>query len=126
LTHDARRTLKLNFGGETAYHAVLSFVDAGYGFDSIFAASDVLAMAAIHALQARDLNVPKKVSVVGYDNIAAAATSTPSLTTIDQNIKLGGEMMVDLLMRKMAGEHVASTLTPTRLVIRQSCGAPSA
>lgn len=114
--------LRLAFGGNTTFDAVCALVDEGRAFDAIFAASDVLAITAIHALAARGLKVPEDVSVVGYDNIGQAALTTPPLTTIDQNIQLGGEIMVDLLLRKIAGERVRSTMTPTRLMIRGSCG----
>jgi len=120
---DEKLVLQINFGGETTYSAVKDLVSEGREFDAVFAASDVLAMAAIQALQSEGLNVPRDVSVVGFDNVGQAALSTPALTTISQNIAQGGEMMVDLLMRKIAGERVESAFTPTDLVIRQSCGA---
>ena len=122
LTHDPDLILKLNFGGSMTFDAVRAVVDQGRAFDAIFAASDVLAMAAIQALQSQGLRVPDDVAVVGYDDIGQAAMSTPSLTTINQNIKLGGEIMVDLLLRKITGEKVRSRLTPTQLVVRDSCG----
>lgn len=122
LSHDPDLLLKLSFGGSTTFDSVRSFVDRGRSFDAVFGASDVLAMAAIQALQSQGLHVPQDVSVVGYDDIGQAAMSTPALTTINQNIKLGGEIMVDLLLRKIAGEKVRSKLTPTQLVIRESCG----
>lgn len=125
LRHNSQLILKQNFGGSTTVGAVQALVDAGTQFDAIFAASDVLAIAAIHALGSRGLTVPSDVSVVGYDDIGQAALATPALTTINQNIALGGEMMVDLLLRKIAGERVRSKLTPTQLVIRGSCGGAS-
>lgn len=115
--------LDLNFGGQGTFQAVTALVEAGTRFDAVFAASDVLAIAAIHALHARGLNVPEDVAVVGYDNIGQAPMATPPLTTIDQHIALGGEMMVDMLLQKIAGETPASILTPTTLIVRQSCGA---
>lgn len=122
ITCDNELILNLNFGGDTAFKKISEYCQTGLKFDAIFAASDVLAMSAIHALNAQDLRVPEDVSVVGYDDIGQAAMMTPSLTTVDQNIAKGGEMMVDLLLRKISGETVASAMTPTRLVVRKSCG----
>jgi DNA-binding LacI/PurR family transcriptional regulator len=110
----------LNFGGETTYRAVLDLIDSKARFDGIVAASDVLAMAAMHALRARGLDIPRDVAVVGYDNIGQSAMTNPPLTTIDQHIKLGGERMVELLLRKIDGRTAASTLLPTTLVVRES------
>lgn len=114
--------LKLNFGGVTAFTDIKAFISEGHQFDAIFAASDVLAMAAIHALRSLGRTVPYDVSVVGYDDVGQAAMSTPPLTTINQNIAQGGEMMVEMLLRKIKGQSVESAYTPTKLVIRQSCG----
>lgn len=123
ISYDPSYVLKLNFGGQSAFNAVLDFIDKGHAFDAIFAASDVLAMAAIHALQSRGISIPQDVSIVGYDDIGQAQLSTPPLTTINQNITQGGEIMVDLLLAKITGKAVKSQFTNTELIIRQSCGA---
>jgi DNA-binding LacI/PurR family transcriptional regulator len=118
----ADETLRLNveFGAASVFDMLLDFMKNGPQFDAIFAASDVLAMTAILALQAKKRRVPDDVAVVGYDNIGQSRLSSPPLTTIDQNIAAGGALLVDLLLRKLAGEDVSSQLTPTRLIVRQS------
>lgn len=122
LAHDPKLTVPLNFGGETAYRAVLELIDSKARFDAVVAASDVLAISAMHALQARGLAIPGDVAIVGYDNIGQSAMTNPPLTTVDQHIKLGGERMVELLLRKIAGKTATSELLPTTLVVRGSCG----
>ncbi len=120
LAADPRLRLGVEFGGASVFEAVSAFIETGLRFDAIFAASDVLAMAAVLAVQAKGLSVPQDVAVVGYDNIGQSRLSSPPLTTIDQNIAAGGRLLVDLLLRKLAGEEVASQLTPTRLIVRGS------
>ncbi len=122
MEHAPELILELDFSGLTAFEKLISFHKGGANFDAVFAASDVLAIAAIHALRACDLSVPDDVSVVGYDDIGQAKILTPSLTTINQNISLGGELLVDLLLKKVAGEKVESAVTPTKLIVRESCG----
>lgn len=117
---DQSLRLDVEFGGASVFEALLDFIDAGNAFDAIFAASDVLAMTAMMALQARGRSIPEDVAVVGYDNIGQAALSTPPLSTIDQDIAAGGVLLVDLLLRQLAGEDVESQLTPTRLIVRSS------
>jgi DNA-binding LacI/PurR family transcriptional regulator len=112
--------VRSSFDGHEAYRQTLALCESAHSFDAIFAASDVLAIAAIHAVQSKDLRVPEDVAVVGYDNIGQAAMISPGLTTIDQNIKLGGEILVNTLIEKIAGNPVSATLTPTKLVIRGS------
>lgn len=119
---DRSLVLKLNFGGEAAFERIKDFVSEGPQFDAIFAASDVLAMSAIHALRSLGKSVPRDVSIVGYDDVGQAAMSTPPLTTINQNISQGGDMMVEMLLRKIDGKQVESAYTPTTLIVRQSCG----
>ncbi|WP_371398256.1 LacI family DNA-binding transcriptional regulator [Fretibacter rubidus] len=121
--YDPNAILKLNFGGQSAFDAVVVYIESGQDFDAVFAASDVLAMAAIHALRSKNKSIPEDVSVVGYDNIGQAAMSTPSLTTINQNIAQGGQLMVDLLLKKIKGKKASSQFTTTELIVRGSCGA---
>ncbi len=112
--------INCTFDGHEAYDKIVRLSQNMSKFDAIFAASDVLAFAAIHAVQSAGLRVPEDVAVVGYDNIGQAAMITPGLTTIDQNIALGGQIMVNALIDKIAGKLVTGTLTPTKLVIRGS------
>ena len=79
-------------------------------------------MAALMALNGRGVRVPEDVAVVGYDNISQAGMATPSLTTIDQNIERGGQLMVEKLLAQLHGETTQSELTPTRLIVRESSG----
>lgn len=112
--------IEAEFGARSAYEDMLALIDSGTRFDAVFAASDVLAISAQLAIAARGLSVPEDVAVVGYDNISQSRMTSPSLTTIDQNITAGGRLMVDLLLRKLAGDEVESQMTQTRLVVRGS------
>lgn len=124
-THPESLVVPASFGGERAYKLILNWIEGGVEFDSVFASSDLLAMVTIQALQATGRSAPKDVSVIGYDDIGQASLVTPSLSTISQNIKLGGATLVDLLLRSIAGETVQSVLTPTDLIVRESCGGKS-
>jgi DNA-binding LacI/PurR family transcriptional regulator len=120
LKHDGKLVLPLSFGAVNAVRDVAELMKSGVRFDAVFAASDVLAIAAIHAIKGEGLGIPEDVSVIGYDNVGQAAMTAPPLTTIDQNIALGGELLVDLLLRKIRGEKVSSRMTPTDLIVRKS------
>ncbi len=92
------------------------------GFDAVFAASDLLAMAAIGALRQQGLGVPEDVLVAGYDDIALAEHFIPPLTTVAQPIGEAGRVLVELLLAQLAGERVGSRMLTTALVRRQSSG----
>ena len=59
-------------------------------------------------------------AVVGYDNIALTAYSSPPLTTISQDIHRAGTVLVSSLLRLINGETVEDTLLPSELVIRST------
>ncbi len=103
--------------------SVQMLLSRGVQFDAIFAASDLLAIGALRALANAGLRVPEQVSVVGFDDIPTASFVNPGLTTVMQDTKLAGEMLVDRVLRQIRGEQVESAMLPAQLVIRRSCGA---
>ena len=107
---------------ESGYQAAQKLLASGEKFDAIFAASDLIAIGAMRALQEQGLNIPDDVAVVGFDDIQIAGCINPPLTTAKQNTKLAGELLVDKLLALIQGEDVSTQLMPTSLVIRKSCG----
>ncbi|WP_027330102.1 LacI family DNA-binding transcriptional regulator [Marinimicrobium agarilyticum] len=95
----------------------------GAKFDAVFGASDLIAIGAIQGLEAAGMTVPADVAVVGFDDIPAASYTHPPLTTVQQNTKLAGELLVDNLLKMIEGEKPESFLLPTDLIVRGSCGA---
>jgi DNA-binding LacI/PurR family transcriptional regulator len=108
---------------QVGYRALQSLRERGVEFDAVFAASDLLAIGAIHALADAGIRVPEEVAVVGFDDIPMASFASPALTTVLQNTKLAGEILVDRLLRQIRGEPAESAMLPAELVIRRSCGA---
>ena len=117
--------LRVGFGHEVreTVPRIHELLERGIRFDGVFAASDALAIAAMDALKQSGLRVPEDVSVIGYDDVAQAALARPALTTISQNIARGGELLVETLLAKLDGKATESTMTPTELIVRESCGA---
>jgi DNA-binding LacI/PurR family transcriptional regulator len=79
-------------------------------------------MGVLRALRQAQISVPDDVAVVGYDNIAVSAYTTPSLTTVQQNTKLAGELLVSTLLKAINNEEVEDYLMPADIIVRQSCG----
>jgi DNA-binding LacI/PurR family transcriptional regulator len=120
------RIVPAHLTADTAYEAMRAFITAGAEFDSVFAASDVIAMSAIRALTASGLRVPQDVAVVGYDDISLAAHTNPPLTTVRQDLQRGAKTLVDLLFRRLSGEDTPSATMPAELVVRESSAPASA
>jgi DNA-binding LacI/PurR family transcriptional regulator len=58
--------------------------------------------------------------VIGYDGLPLGELVSPPLTTIDQQLRHGARVMVDLLLKRMAGEPTSSVLIDPHLIQRES------
>ncbi|MFN4020982.1 MAG: LacI family DNA-binding transcriptional regulator [Erythrobacter sp.] len=103
-------------GTEIAEHLA---VHAGK-IDGIFAATDTLAALCLTELRARGIAVPEDIRLVGFDDLPFARQTVPALSTIRQDIAAGARGLVQLLLRRLAGEETESLILPPQLVIRQS------
>lgn len=92
----------------------------GAAIDGIFAATDTLAALCLTELRSRGLAVPDRVTLVGFDDLPIARQTVPPLTTVRQDIAAGARGLVDLLLRRLAGEKTESLVLPPQLVIRQT------
>jgi DNA-binding LacI/PurR family transcriptional regulator len=122
LSPGSARTVPAHLTAETAYEAIRGFIGSGESCDAMFCATDVIAASALRALTASGRRVPRDVAVVGFDDIALAQHANPPLTTVRQDLQRGARLMVDLLLRRLAGEDTPSVTMPAELVIRQSSG----
>lgn len=86
--------------------------------DSLFAASDLLAMGAVRAFIDAKMQVPDTVSVIGYDDSPSAQSFVPPLTTIHQDWQRGGELLALKILELSAGLPSQSEVLATRLVVR--------
>lgn len=108
---------------QSGHDAALALIASGTRFDAIFAACDLTAIGAIRALQDHGLRVPDDIAVVGFDDVPAASLAHPPLTTVQQDCRLAGEILVDALLKRIQNLPADTTALPARLVIRKSCGA---
>jgi DNA-binding LacI/PurR family transcriptional regulator len=96
---------------------------------AIFAGSDMQALGVLRAARESGLEVPRDLSVVGYDDLPLAAWVGPSLTTINQPLTEMAETAVRMVLDIARGTdpHPRSVELGTELVIRESTGpAPQA
>jgi LacI family transcriptional regulator len=109
---------------EVGYVAMKKLLSVGKTFTALFAFNDVSAIGAIRALEESGLRVPADVSVLGFDDIYAAAYHYPPLTTIRQPLFEMGSIAARTLLDKLNGSKESEFLPelsvePT-LVIRAS------
>jgi LacI family transcriptional regulator len=84
-----------------AYAATRVLLERCPDLTAIFAVSDVMAMGAVRALADLGRQVPRDISVVGYDGITAGQYFLPRLTTVRQDIQQLAERGVDALLRSI-------------------------
>lgn len=92
-------------------------------YTAVFAGNDLMAFGAMVALRSRGIEVPREVSVVGFDDIPAAALSYPSLTTVRQPAyDIGRTATTQLLQYVGRGEVPPASrhLLPVELRVRDS------
>jgi LacI family transcriptional regulator len=95
---------------------------------AVFAANDVSAIAVLDVAREMGIDVPGRLSVVGFDNIPESVLCSTPLTTVDQHIHEMGRRAMEMLITLIRHEPVAEDhLTlPTGLVVRGSTAPPAA
>jgi DNA-binding LacI/PurR family transcriptional regulator len=86
----------------SGYEAVRELARRGASFDALCCASDSIAIGAMRALQERGLRLPEDV------------------TTVQQDTKLAGQLLVEALLALILDEPVASQVMPAKLIVRRS------
>ena len=113
---------------EIGYVAAQKILAAKKPFTALFAFNDISAIGAIRALQEAGLRVPEDVSVLGFDDIYAAAFHNPALTTIRQPLFEMGQLAAQTLLQRISqtdgdGEFPLVISVEPKLVVRQSSAA---
>ena len=107
-------------GGALAAERLL---EAGARPTAIFCYNDMTALGALRALRGAGLEVPRDVSVVGFDDILLS--SYLDLTTVRQPKFEMGRLAMEMMLELIDGrENVESITVPGELVVRGSTARP--
>ncbi len=125
LTFDESRL----FEGKFVYDAAYNVLKQKYkkkkdvDFDAVVAENDMMAFAAIDALESIGIKIPEDVKVVGYDDIVQAQTAEISLSTVNQQMEQQGITAAELVWKKANGIDIPKK-TPIKIkpIFRESCG----
>jgi len=111
---------------ETGFEAVRELLRRKRQFTALLAFDDLAAFGAVRALAQAGKNVPKDCSVVGFDDVPAAAFYNPPLTTIRQPMETLGIVATELFLDLVGAFFGKTEFAPVhrkinpRLVIRDS------
>jgi len=87
---------------------------------AVFVANVQMAIGVLHAFAEAGLQVPRDISVVGFDDIPEAGYLNPALTTVRQDFYAVGQRAIDLVTATLDGSTTDVSLLPPELIIRDS------
>lgn len=95
------------------------------GATAVLAYNDLLAIGLMKQAQSEGMQIPKDLSIIGFDDIFGAELTTPALTTVKSPLEAAGELAVSLLMQQLDEDFVPAARPSllTKLVVRESTAA---
>ena len=93
---------------------------------AVFVANDQMALGVLRALHECGREIPREISIVGFDDIPEAQYFTPPLTTVRQDFSEMGRSSLRLLLELMqnTGDPPQRLTIAPELVVRRSTGPP--
>jgi DNA-binding LacI/PurR family transcriptional regulator len=108
-----------DFGEESGYRAMLRLLARNQTLDGVFAASDLMAAGALHALREARREIPGDVAVIGFDDSPIASHTLPTLTSVRQPVDEMTATTAELLLARIADDaapldHIVCATTLVR------------
>lgn len=112
-------------GGYRAMQAVLALPERP---TAVIASDDLMAIGALRAVTDAGLQVPRDISLVGFDDIIISRYLSPALTTVRQPVKEMCREALRIMLEMVNGQDVAENLVQLspKLIVRESTGPPPA
>jgi len=92
---------------------------------AIVAFNDLIAIGCMQVAKQRGMDIPKDISIIGFDNIHYCSVVSPTLTTINnlsyEKGLMAAEWLIDIVEGKENSKYKTPYLLPTELVERESC-----
>lgn len=132
LQYDENLVLNADFDEITGYKAMIKLLNdrdkqsLRDKISAVFAGNDLMAIGAIRAIQERGLRIPQDISVIGMDNLPLSGFKEISLTTVEYNIRLMGEITCKKVIELIenSSKHTKpqiKEILPVKLIIRNTC-----
>jgi len=129
IEYDPQLVTEGNFqvdGGERAMSQLLE-MKKGEKPTAVFCLNDEMAIGAMKRVRQLGMEIPRDISIVGFDNVDWAAHAVPALTTVEVPKSELVRTAIRLLVQRIKnpnGELPLKILLPTTLIERQSVGNP--
>jgi LacI family transcriptional regulator len=117
------RVIETAFSLGHGQRALRDLLERAPGFTAVVCGNDLLAIGALHECARRGIEVPRQMSVAGFDDIEMAAVATPPLTTVRVPAADIGRLAAERMLARLAGVHVAAVEElRAELIVRGSTG----
>lgn len=104
-------------------YAAISGLEEDSRVTAVIAANDYLALGAVRAAHDRGWHVPKRLSVIGWDDLATARYTIPALSTVAVDRESQGRSAMERLIALVRNEPAPEPANPvSRLILRESTG----
>ena len=126
INFDDRLVEQGRFDYESGYSCARKLLSSNPRPTAIFASNDPMAMGVLSAAHEMGLDIPRELSVAGFDDSPLARHAWPPLTTVRQPITEVARLATDVLMRKLQGRSKDDSdhRLQAELVRRASTGRP--
>ncbi|MHB1346498.1 MAG: LacI family DNA-binding transcriptional regulator [Candidatus Humimicrobiaceae bacterium] len=118
---------KILTNAEDAYSATIEFIEENQykEFTALIGGNDFIAMGAMNAIIDKGLDIPKDLSLIGYDNLWVTKILKVALTTVRQPKMQFGQMSTERLLEMIKNpelkKYPQKIILKPDLVIRNSC-----
>jgi LacI family transcriptional regulator len=110
-----------DYRDESGFRAAAKLIDLKEPPTALFVANSEMTLGALTALRERQVNVPRDLSIVGFDDPLWARHLDPALTVVTQPIVEMAKMATGLLLSLLQdSKAVRSEILPPDLIVRQS------
>jgi DNA-binding LacI/PurR family transcriptional regulator len=121
------RMLTGDFKMESGLNAMAELLQSSPLPTAVFCMNDEMAVGAIQAIHRQSsLEVPRDISIIGFDDIIWGTATHPRLTTVRVDKRLMGRLAMERVMAVLEDQShtVTSTTIATELVLRESTSRP--
>jgi LacI family transcriptional regulator len=108
-----------HFVPDRGAEAMAALLDRDPSITAVFCLNDAMAVGALRLLRERGIDVPGRMSVVGFDDVSIARVVTPALSTVQLPLLQMGETAMRLVLSPPS-DVPRTVLLPTKLCLRES------
>lgn len=119
---DEKLIFEAEFKEQGGIEGLRHFLQERLAFTALVCANDEMASGAMTYAREHDLQMPKDLSVVGFDNVVFAPHLYPKLTTVDNPVNKMGSMAAKLVLKDVyqQDQHDIQQLFEPSLILRDS------